>query len=51
VILVDTHALVWLVAAPARLSRAATAAIRRARATRGLAEGLLFAERGQLKAR
>jgi PIN domain nuclease of toxin-antitoxin system len=37
VILLDTHALVWLVAEPARLSRAATDAIRRARATGGLA--------------
>jgi PIN domain nuclease of toxin-antitoxin system len=37
VILLDTHALVWLVAEPARLSRAATDAIRRARSTGGLA--------------
>jgi PIN domain nuclease of toxin-antitoxin system len=37
VILLDTHALVWLVAEPSRLSRAATDAIRRARATGGLA--------------
>jgi PIN domain nuclease of toxin-antitoxin system len=37
VILLDTHALVWLVAEPARLSRAATDAIRRARTTGGLA--------------
>jgi PIN domain nuclease of toxin-antitoxin system len=37
VILLDTHALVWLVAEPARLSRAATNAIRRARSTGGLA--------------
>ena len=36
-ILLDTHALVWLVAEPARLSRAATGAIRRARSTGGLA--------------
>ena len=36
-ILLDTHALVWLVADPARLSRAATDAIRRARSTGGLA--------------
>lgn len=36
-ILLDTHALVWLVAEPARLSRAATDAIRRARSTGGLA--------------
>jgi PIN domain nuclease of toxin-antitoxin system len=37
VILLDTHALVWLVAEPARLSRAATDAIRRARSSGGLA--------------
>jgi PIN domain nuclease of toxin-antitoxin system len=37
VILLDTHALVWLVAEPARLSRPATDAIRRARSTGGLA--------------
>ena len=36
-ILLDTHALVWLVAEPARLSRAATDAIRRARSSGGLA--------------
>ena len=36
-ILLDTHALVWLVAEPARLSRAATDAIRQARSTGGLA--------------
>ena len=36
-ILLDTHALVWLVAEPARLSRAAADAIRRARSTGGLA--------------
>jgi PIN domain nuclease of toxin-antitoxin system len=37
VILLDTHTLVWLVAEPARLSRAATDAIRRGRSTGGLA--------------
>jgi PIN domain nuclease of toxin-antitoxin system len=37
VILLDTHVLVWLVAEPARLSRAATDAIRRARSAGGLA--------------
>jgi PIN domain nuclease of toxin-antitoxin system len=36
VILLDTHALVWLVADPARLSRTAAAAIRRARASQGI---------------
>ncbi len=35
-ILLDTHALVWAVAQPKRLSRAATAAIRRARAGDGV---------------
>src|SRR5208282_1532507 len=37
VILLDTHALVWAVAAPNRLSRAAAAAIRKARAKDGVA--------------
>jgi PIN domain nuclease of toxin-antitoxin system len=37
VILLDTHALVWLVAEPTRLSRPATDAIRRARSAGGLA--------------
>jgi PIN domain nuclease of toxin-antitoxin system len=37
VILLDTHALLWLVAEPARLSRAATEAVRGARSTGGLA--------------
>jgi PIN domain nuclease of toxin-antitoxin system len=37
VILLDTHALVWAVAAPNRLSRTAEAAIRRARAKDGVA--------------
>jgi PIN domain nuclease of toxin-antitoxin system len=37
VILLDTHALIWLVAEPARLSRLAAEAIRRARTTGGLA--------------
>lgn len=36
-ILLDTHALVWAVAEPKRLSRAAAAAIRRARARDGVA--------------
>jgi PIN domain nuclease of toxin-antitoxin system len=36
VILLDTHALVWLVAEPRRLSRAATAAIRAARSAGGI---------------
>jgi PIN domain nuclease of toxin-antitoxin system len=37
VILLDTHALVWAVAAPNRLSRTAAAAIRKARAKDGVA--------------
>jgi len=37
VILLDTHVLVWLVAQPERLSRRAASAIRRARASDGLA--------------
>jgi PIN domain nuclease of toxin-antitoxin system len=37
VILLDTHVLAWLVAQPERLSRSAAAAIRRARASDGLA--------------
>jgi PIN domain nuclease of toxin-antitoxin system len=37
VILLDTHALVWAVAAPNRLSRAAAAAIRKARGKDGVA--------------
>ena len=36
-ILLDTHVLVWLVAQPERLSRTAASAIRRARASDGLA--------------
>ena len=36
-ILLDTHVLVWAVAEPGRLSRAAVSAIRRSRATGGLA--------------
>ncbi len=36
-ILLDTHALAWVVAEPERLSRTATSAIRRARASDGLA--------------
>ncbi len=36
-ILLDTHVLVWLNAAPSRLSRAATSAIRRARKHQGIA--------------
>jgi PIN domain nuclease of toxin-antitoxin system len=36
-ILLDTHALAWLVLEPERLSRRATSAIRRARLTDGLA--------------
>ncbi|HUI44172.1 MAG TPA: type II toxin-antitoxin system VapC family toxin [Terriglobia bacterium] len=36
-ILLDTHALVWAVAEPRRLSRAAASAIRRARTADGLA--------------
>jgi len=36
VILLDTHVLVWLVAEPARLSRPAASAIRRARANQGI---------------
>jgi len=36
-ILLDTHALAWLVAEPERLSRPAAAAIRRARVSDGLA--------------
>lgn len=35
-ILLDTHVLVWLVADPARLSRRAASAIRRARANQGI---------------
>jgi PIN domain nuclease of toxin-antitoxin system len=37
VILLDTHVLAWLVAEPARLSRPAASAIRRARISDGLA--------------
>ncbi len=37
VILLDTHVLVWLAAEPARLSRAATSAIRRALRSGGIA--------------
>jgi PIN domain nuclease of toxin-antitoxin system len=37
VILLDTHAIVWLVIAPERLSRAAASAIRRAQASDGIA--------------
>jgi PIN domain nuclease of toxin-antitoxin system len=37
VILLDTHALVWAVAEPKRLSRAAASAIRRARREEGVA--------------
>jgi PIN domain nuclease of toxin-antitoxin system len=56
VILLDTQALVWAVSDPDRLSRAAASAIRRARASGGLAIsaitlwelGLLFA-RGRLR--
>ncbi len=56
-ILLDTHALVWFVAEPRRLSRAATAAIRNARAGDGIAVAsislwelaVLFA-RGHLRA-
>lgn len=36
-ILVDTHVLIWIVAAPDRLSRRAASAVRRARNTDGLA--------------
>ena len=36
-ILLDTHAIVWLVIAPERLSRAAASAIRRAQASDGIA--------------
>jgi len=36
VILLDTHVLAWLVADPARLSRPAASAIRRARAHQGI---------------
>jgi PIN domain nuclease of toxin-antitoxin system len=36
VILLDTHVLAWLVAEPARLSRPAASAIRRARADQGI---------------
>jgi PIN domain nuclease of toxin-antitoxin system len=36
VILLDTHVLVWLVADPARLSRSAASAIRRARSNQGI---------------
>ena len=35
-ILLDTHVLAWLVASPARLSRRAASAIRRARANQGI---------------
>lgn len=57
VILLDTHALVWMVAEPHRLSRPAVAAIRTARASGGLAIAsitlwelaVLFA-RGRLRA-
>jgi PIN domain nuclease of toxin-antitoxin system len=37
VILIDTHALVWLVGQPEKLSKAAASAIRRARSSDGLA--------------
>ncbi len=37
VILLDTHVLIWLAAEPARLSRAATSAIRRALRSGGIA--------------
>lgn len=57
VILLDTHALVWMLAQPRRLSRGAVTAIRAARAADGLAIGaitlwelaVLFA-RGHLRA-
>jgi PIN domain nuclease of toxin-antitoxin system len=39
VILLDTHVLVWLVSQPERLSRPAASAIRRARASDGIAIG------------
>jgi len=57
VILLDTHALVWLVSEPNRLSRAASAAIQRARSTDGLAiaditlwELAILFQRGHLRA-
>jgi PIN domain nuclease of toxin-antitoxin system len=56
-ILLDTHVLAWLVAEPERLSRRAAAAIRRARASDGLAiadiavwELALLFSRGALRA-
>jgi len=57
VILLDTHVLAWLVAGPARLSRPAASAIRRARSNQGIGIAsislwelaLLFA-RGRLEA-
>jgi PIN domain nuclease of toxin-antitoxin system len=57
VILLDTHVLAWLVADPARLSRSAASAIRRARTNQGIAIAaislwelaMLFA-RGRLEA-
>jgi len=57
VILLDTHALVWLVSEPKRLSRVASAAIRRARSADGLAiaditlwELAVLFQRGHLRA-
>ena len=56
-ILLDTHVLVWLVADPARLSRRAASAIRRARANQGIGiaaislwELALLFSRGRLEA-
>jgi PIN domain nuclease of toxin-antitoxin system len=57
VILLDTHVLVWLMADPARLSRSAASAIRRARTNQGIAiaaislwELALLFSRGRLEA-
>jgi PIN domain nuclease of toxin-antitoxin system len=57
VILLDTHVLAWLVADPARLSRSAASAIRRARANQGIGisaislwELALMFSRGRLEA-
>ncbi|MGH9784397.1 MAG: type II toxin-antitoxin system VapC family toxin [Terriglobia bacterium] len=56
-ILLDTHALIWLVAEPKRLSRAAARAIQRARSADGLAiaditlwELAVLFQRGHLRA-
>jgi PIN domain nuclease of toxin-antitoxin system len=55
VILLDTHVLLWLAAEPSRLSRTATAAIRRALRSGGIAIASIslweIAVQGRLRAR